>query len=81
MARCTSRRAPTAAFSSLAPTCGAYGLGHRQAAADIDGIAFGADGNLYANTYGGNGLFRILVQHGAAGAIVKLATPRALAPP
>ena len=45
---------------------------------DIDGIAFGADGNLYANTYGGNGLFRISVQHGTAGAIVKLATPRAL---
>ena len=26
---------------------------------DIDGIAFGADGNLYANTYAGNGFFRI----------------------
>ena len=45
---------------------------------DIDGIAFGADGNLYANTYAGNGLFRIAVQHGSAGAIFKLATPRAL---
>ena len=45
---------------------------------DIDGIAFGADGNLYANTYSGNGLFRIAVQQGAARAIVKLATPRAL---
>ena len=29
---------------------------------DIDGIAFGADGNLYANTYAGNGFFRIEVQ-------------------
>lgn len=45
---------------------------------DIDGIAFGADGNFYANTYAGNGFFRIAVQDGAAGAIVKLATPRPL---
>ncbi len=45
---------------------------------DIDGIAFGADGNLYANTYAGNGFFRIAVQDGAAGAIVKLTTPRPL---
>lgn len=45
---------------------------------DIDGIAFGADGNLYANTYGGNGFFRIEVQGATAGRIVKLATPRAL---
>jgi streptogramin lyase len=45
---------------------------------DIDGIAFGADGNLYANTYGGNGLFRIEVKGGAAAALRKLATPRAL---
>jgi hypothetical protein len=45
---------------------------------DIDGIAFGADGNLYANTYAGNGFFRIAVRDGAAGAIMKLATPRAL---
>ena len=46
---------------------------------DIDGIAFGADGNLYANTYSGNGLFRIAGRkQGAAGAIVKLATPRTL---
>lgn len=45
---------------------------------DIDGIAFGADGNLYANTYGGNGFFRIAAKNGAAGAIVKLATPRPL---
>lgn len=45
---------------------------------DIDGIAFGADGNLYANTYGGNGFFRIAVRDGTAGGIAKLATPRAL---
>jgi sugar lactone lactonase YvrE len=45
---------------------------------DIDGIAFGADGNLYANTYGGNGLFRIGVRQGGASDIVKLATPREL---
>ena len=45
---------------------------------DIDGIAFGADGNLYANTYAGNGLFRIDVKGATAGNIVKLATPRAL---
>jgi sugar lactone lactonase YvrE len=31
--------------------------------ADIDGIAFGAEGNLYANTYEGSGLFRIDVKH------------------
>lgn len=45
---------------------------------DIDGIAFGADGNLYANTYSGNGFFRIGMKDGTAGAIAKLATPRAL---
>ncbi len=43
---------------------------------DVDGIAFGADGNLYVNTYSGNGLFRIDVRNGAAGAITKLALPR-----
>ena len=45
---------------------------------DIDGIAFGADGNLYANTYGGSGFFRISVKGAPAGAVTKLATPRAL---
>jgi sugar lactone lactonase YvrE len=45
---------------------------------DVDGIAFGADGNLYANTYSGNGFFRIGVKDGTAGALTKLATPRAL---
>jgi sugar lactone lactonase YvrE len=48
---------------------------------DIDGIAFGADGNLYANTYAGNGLFRIEVKNAAAGAITRLKTPRAIAHP
>lgn len=45
---------------------------------DVDGIAFGADGNLYANTYSGNGFFRIGMKDGTAGAITKLVTPRAL---
>jgi sugar lactone lactonase YvrE len=45
---------------------------------DIDGIAFGADGNLYANTYAGNGLFRIAVHGATAAGIVRLTTPRAL---
>ena len=44
--------------------------------ADIDGIAFGADGNLYANTYEGSGLFRIDVKHATAGKVVKLSTSR-----
>jgi sugar lactone lactonase YvrE len=48
---------------------------------DIDGIAFGADGNLYANTYGGGGFFRIEMKGGAAGAITRLATPRPLTHP
>jgi sugar lactone lactonase YvrE len=48
---------------------------------DIDGIAFGADGNLYANTYSGGGFFRIEVKGGSAGAITRLATPRALTHP
>jgi sugar lactone lactonase YvrE len=44
--------------------------------ADIDGIAFGADGNLYPNTYEGSGLFRIDVKHSTAGRVVKLSTSR-----
>jgi hypothetical protein len=49
--------------------------------ADIDGIAFGADGNLYANTYEGSGLFRIDVQHSTAGKVVKLSTSRPIIHP
>jgi streptogramin lyase len=49
--------------------------------ADIDGIAFGADGNLYANTYEGSGLFRIDVRHSTAGKVVKLITSRPITHP
>ena len=49
--------------------------------ADIDGIAFGADGNLYANTYEGSGLFRIDVKHSTAGKVVKLSTSRPITHP
>ncbi len=45
---------------------------------DIDGLAFGADGHLYANTYGGNGFFRVEVQGAAPAKVTKLSTPRAL---
>jgi sugar lactone lactonase YvrE len=48
---------------------------------DIDGIAFGTDGNLYANTYGGGGFFRIEMKGGSAGAITHLTTPRPLTRP
>jgi sugar lactone lactonase YvrE len=48
---------------------------------DIDGIAFGADGNLYANTYEGSGLFRIEVRHSTAGKVVKLSTSRPITHP
>jgi sugar lactone lactonase YvrE len=49
--------------------------------ADIDGIAFGADGNLYANTYEGSGLFRIDVKNATAGKVVKLSTSRPITHP
>jgi streptogramin lyase len=48
---------------------------------DVDGIAFGADGNLYVNTYGAGGLFRIAVQDAPAGRVIKLSTPRPLSHP
>jgi sugar lactone lactonase YvrE len=48
---------------------------------DIDGIAFGGDGNLYANTYEGSGLFRIGVRHSTAGKVVKLSTSRPITHP
>lgn len=49
--------------------------------ADIDGIAFGANGNLYANTYEGSGLFRIDVKNSTAGKVVKLSTSRPITHP
>jgi len=51
------------------------------ALADIDGIAFGADGNLYVNTFGSGGLFRIAVKGNRADQITKLHTPRPLTGP
>jgi len=45
---------------------------------DIDGITFGADGKLYANTYGGNGFFRVDMKGAAPAKVTKLSTPRAL---
>ncbi|MBN9559763.1 MAG: hypothetical protein J0H14_03415 [Alphaproteobacteria bacterium] len=47
--------------------------------AGLDGIAFGADGNAYVDTFNGNGLFRIEVSAGgAAGKITQLQTSRTL---
>src|ERR1700751_636032 len=46
--------------------------------AGLDGIAFGAEGNLYVNTYTNGGFFRIDVKDGGAGTIKKLAPSRAL---
>lgn len=43
----------------------------------LDGIAFGADGNLYVNNYRSNMLARVAVKpDGTAGKITKIATPR-----
>lgn len=44
----------------------------------LDGIAFGADGNLYVNTFMGGELFRIEVKQGMAGKVTQLETPRPL---
>lgn len=44
----------------------------------LDGIAFGADGNLYVNTFMGGELFRIAVKDGVAGEVTKLETTRPL---
>lgn len=49
--------------------------------AGLDGIAFGADGHLYVNTYNGGDLFRIEVKDAQAGRITKLATSRPLSLP
>src|SRR5450755_595355 len=42
----------------------------------LDGIAFGADGNLYVNTYIPAALFKIAVKDGKAGAVTALKTSR-----
>lgn len=47
----------------------------------LDGIAFGKDGNLYANTYGTGELFRIEVKNGSPGKVTKLTTSRPLTHP
>lgn len=44
----------------------------------LDGIAFGADGNLYVDTFTAGELFRIDVKDGVAGKVTKLHTPRPL---
>lgn len=46
--------------------------------AGLDGIAFGADGNLYVTTFTKGELFRIAVADGAAGQITRLTTSRPL---
>ncbi|MDQ2803074.1 MAG: hypothetical protein M3Y41_10455, partial [Pseudomonadota bacterium] len=44
-----------------------------QKGAALDGIAFGADGNLYVNLYNGNALFRINVNRdGSAGKVTQM---------
>ena len=40
--------------------------------AGLDGIAIGGDGNLYATTYTAGSLFRINVERGRAGEVIKL---------
>lgn len=44
----------------------------------LDGVAIGADGNLYVDTFNGGGLFRVTMQGGEAGAVVELKTSRPL---
>jgi len=46
--------------------------------AGLDGIAFGADGNLYVDTYTNAELFRVDVDHGKAGKVTKLSLSRPL---
>jgi sugar lactone lactonase YvrE len=40
--------------------------------AGLDGIAFGGDGALYVTTYAAGGFFRIAVENGRAGRVIKL---------
>lgn len=49
--------------------------------AGLDGIAFGSDGNLYVNTFGGNEFFRITLNDGVPGSVTKLETSRPLTNP
>lgn len=46
--------------------------------AGLDGIAFGADGNLYVNNFTSAGVYRVDVENGAAGAVTKLSISRSL---
>lgn len=50
-------------------------------AGGLDGIAIGADGNLYVDTYQTGELFRIAISNGVAGTVTKLATSRSLIHP
>jgi sugar lactone lactonase YvrE len=43
--------------------------------AGLDGIAFGGDGALYVTTYAAGGFFRVAVDKGRAGGVVKLQGP------
>lgn len=47
----------------------------------LDGLAFGADGHLYVNSYGKGELFRVSVDDGKAGKVTRLTTNRALVMP
>jgi len=40
--------------------------------AGLDGIAFGGDGDLYVTTYAAGGFFRIAIENGRAGRVIKL---------
>ena len=40
--------------------------------AGLDGIAFGGDGALYVTTYAAGGFFRIAIENGRAGRVIKL---------
>lgn len=46
--------------------------------AGLDGIAFGADGQLYVNTFTKGELFRVAVKDGAPGPVTRLRTSRPL---
>lgn len=50
--------------------------------AGLDGIAIGADGNIYTNTFNGGGLFRVeMRKDGSAGTVTQLLTSRKLVLP